>query len=94
MATTLVSTDSRGRIPLTKLVDTVEDHYLVRVSDDGVVTLFPAVVRAKSVDALLAVDPTIPERVAKQIDDGRAGRPSETWEKIRVSLPASPSDET
>lgn len=59
MAVLLVSPDSRGRITLGTKVAT-EAHYAVEVGVDGVITLTPSVVLARSeLDELTAIRPVL-----------------------------------
>ena len=43
----LLTVDSRGRVPITKVSREGDTHYLATSSEDGVITLTPAVVMPK-----------------------------------------------
>jgi len=75
-----VKPDGRGRIPLSRYVKDVRDHYLISVSPNGVVTLIPATVRPAILDDLEEVSPGF----ARALEAAVAGKaaPSVLWKEL------------
>lgn len=65
----LVQPDTRGRIPLTRVTGDVREIYITEVTQDGVITLTPAVVRDERHDNALKVDLALLEEIEKAIAD-------------------------
>ena len=76
--------DNRGRVLLGKVTNSVADHYLASVNDDGIITLVPAVVRPEIVERMLELDPTVLDRISEQLLSGEEPAASELWDQIKA----------
>jgi len=83
MNSAAITPDSRGRILLTRLVDTYEEHYLARVNDNGVITLVPATLQPKMVTDALDVAPDLFEQLDDQFAKDSPATESDLWEQIK-----------